>query len=64
MPGRTQPEIGESKIRRSVIDESTVGAVPALMRQSPIDEFNRRSSPEFTCILERLGQIARAFLLP
>ncbi|MCI0537750.1 MAG: PDDEXK nuclease domain-containing protein [Verrucomicrobiales bacterium] len=51
-------------ILQSAIEKS-LGANPVLspIRQSPIDEFNRRSSPKLARILDRLGQIARAFFL-
>ena len=34
------------------------------IRQSPIDEFNRRSSKKISRAIEQLGNIARAFPLP
>ncbi len=63
-PEKIQTAIGKSEIRQSVIDESSVGVLPAPIRQSPTDEFNRRSSAKFVRALEHLGQIARVFPLP
>jgi predicted nuclease of restriction endonuclease-like (RecB) superfamily len=55
---------GKSEIRQSMIDESSAGVLPAPISQSPIDEFNRRSSKKLSRAIEQLGQIARAFPLP
>ena len=58
------PEKIQSEIRQSVIDESSAGVLPAPIRQSSIDEFNRWSSVKHGRALEHLGQIARVFPLP
>jgi predicted nuclease of restriction endonuclease-like (RecB) superfamily len=58
------PEKIQSEIRQSVIDDSSTDVLPAPIRQSPIDEFNRRSSAKHGRALEHLGQIARVFSLP
>jgi predicted nuclease of restriction endonuclease-like (RecB) superfamily len=63
-PGKLQSVIGKSGIRQSVIDESSHAGGLALIRQSPIDEFNRRSSGKLAGALERLSQLAGAFPLP
>lgn len=63
-PQKIQSVIGKSEIRQSVIDESSASGVPAPIRQSPIDEFNRRSCKKLSHAIEHLGEIARAFPLP
>jgi len=62
--GILQSAIGKSQLRQSVIDESSDAGGLALIRQPPIDEFNRRSSGKLAGTLERLSQLARAFPLP
>jgi predicted nuclease of restriction endonuclease-like (RecB) superfamily len=56
--------VGKSEIRRSLIDEFPAGGLPAPISQSPIDEFNRRSSKKLPRAIEQLGRIACAFPLP
>ena len=63
-PAKIQSPVGKSEIRQSVIDESSVGDLPVSIGQSPIDEFNRRSSKTLSRAIEQLGNIARAFPLP
>jgi len=63
-PAKIPAVAGESKIRQPVIDESSAGLLPAPISQSPIDEFNRRSSKKLSRAIEHLGNIARAFPLP
>jgi len=63
-PQKIQLPTGQSEIRQSVIDESSTGVLPAPISQSPIDEFNRRSSKKLSLAIEQLGRIARAFPLP
>jgi len=64
VPAKIQSVIGKSRIRQSVIDESSDAGGLALIRQSPIDEFNRRSSGKLAGMLERLRQLASGFPLP
>lgn len=66
----TENSIDEAKIGdggpifQSVIEKSSADGLPAPICQSPIDEFNRRSSKKLSRAIEQLGNIARAFPLP
>jgi predicted nuclease of restriction endonuclease-like (RecB) superfamily len=64
LPENFQSVIGKSQNFQSVIGKSSAAGGVALIRQSPIDEFNRRSLGKLAGTLERLSQLAGGFPLP
>jgi predicted nuclease of restriction endonuclease-like (RecB) superfamily len=64
MSEKIQSAIEQSQNRQSVTDESSDASGLVPIRQSAIDEFNRRSPGRFAETLERLNQLSRGFPLP